>query len=90
MVGLLRSRCEAIVDACARHRVARLEVFGSALRDDFKSDESDLDFHQEPLHRAGHRAHKAAVLCRVMRVLTSLDIVESCDAIESAVRRLHF
>ena len=43
MVGLLQSRREAIVDACARHGVARLEVFGSALRDDFRSGESDLD-----------------------------------------------
>ena len=43
MVGVLQSRRGAIVDACARHRVARLEVFGSALRDDFKSDESDVD-----------------------------------------------
>ena len=43
MVGLLRSRREAIIDACARYRVARLEVFGSALRDDFKSNESDVD-----------------------------------------------
>jgi len=43
VVGLLQNKREAIVDACARHGVARLEVFGSALRDDFKSDESDLD-----------------------------------------------
>ena len=43
MVGLLQSKREAIVEACARHGVARLEVFGSALRDDFKCDESDLD-----------------------------------------------
>ena len=43
MVGVLRSRREAIVGACARHRVARLEVFGSALRGDFKTDASDVD-----------------------------------------------
>jgi hypothetical protein len=43
VVGLLQSKREAIVDACARHGVARLEVFGSALRDDFEADESDLD-----------------------------------------------
>jgi len=39
---LLRSH-DAIVAACARHRVARLEAFGSALRQDFKPGESDLD-----------------------------------------------
>lgn len=43
MVGLLHSKREAIAEACARHSVARLEVFGSALRDDFKADDSDLD-----------------------------------------------
>jgi uncharacterized protein len=43
VVSVLQSRHGAIVDACARHRVARLEVFGSALRDDFESDESDVD-----------------------------------------------
>lgn len=43
MVGLLQSKREAIAKACARHGVARLEAFGSALRDDFKPDASDLD-----------------------------------------------
>lgn len=43
MIGLLRSKCAAIADACARYGVARLEVFGSASREDFQSDESDLD-----------------------------------------------
>ena len=43
MVGLLQSKREAIVDACARHRVARLDVFGSALGNDFTSDESDVE-----------------------------------------------
>jgi predicted nucleotidyltransferase len=41
--GFLESRREAIAKACARHRVARLDAFGSALRDDFRPDESDLD-----------------------------------------------
>ena len=43
VVGLLQNQREAIAAACARHGVARLEVFGSALGDDFKSDESDID-----------------------------------------------
>jgi predicted nucleotidyltransferase len=43
MIGLLESKREAIAEGCARHGVVRLEVFGSGLRDDFKSDESDLD-----------------------------------------------
>jgi predicted nucleotidyltransferase len=34
---------EAIADVCRRWRIRRLEVFGSALRDDFRSN-SDIDF----------------------------------------------
>lgn len=40
---LLGSRREAIGMLCARYGVARLEAFGSALRDDFRPGESDLD-----------------------------------------------
>ena len=43
MVEVLLRSHDAIVAACARHRVARLEAFGSALRRDFKPGESDLD-----------------------------------------------
>ncbi len=43
MVEVLQRSHDAIVAACARHRVARLEAFGSALRQDFKPGESDLD-----------------------------------------------
>jgi len=34
---------EPIADLCARYGVERLEIFGSALRDDF-GPESDVDF----------------------------------------------
>ena len=43
MVSVLESEREAIAKLCARYGVARLEVFGSALRDDFRRDKSDLD-----------------------------------------------
>ncbi len=43
MIGILESKREQILKACARHGVARLHVFGSALHDDFRPDESDLD-----------------------------------------------
>ena len=43
MVELLENKREAIAKACERHGVARLEAFGSALREDFRPDESDLD-----------------------------------------------
>ena len=43
MVSVLESKREAIAKLCARYGVARLEAFGSALRDDFRRDKSDLD-----------------------------------------------
>ncbi len=43
MIGLLESKRQAIEEMCARFGVARLEVFGSAVREDFKLGESDLD-----------------------------------------------
>lgn len=43
MVPVLEAHREAIASACRRHGVVRLEAFGSALRDDFRPGESDLD-----------------------------------------------
>ena len=43
MTGILENQRQAIAEACVRHGVVRLDAFGSALRDDFRPDESDLD-----------------------------------------------
>jgi predicted nucleotidyltransferase len=43
MVGVLQTKRDEIAAACARYGVARLEAFGSALRDDYRPEESDLD-----------------------------------------------
>ena len=43
MTGVLENKLGAIAEVCVRHGVARLDAFGSALRDDFRPDESDLD-----------------------------------------------
>ena len=43
MVQVLHDKQQAIAELCARHGVARLDVFGSALRDDFRPGESDVD-----------------------------------------------
>jgi predicted nucleotidyltransferase len=43
MTGFLENKRQAIAAVCARHGVVRLYAFGSALRDDFKPGESDLD-----------------------------------------------
>lgn len=43
VVDVLRDKQQAIVSLCARFGVVRLDVFGSALRDDFRPGESDVD-----------------------------------------------
>ena len=43
MVDVLRDNREAIAELCARYGVARLFVFGSALRDDYRPGVSDVD-----------------------------------------------
>lgn len=43
MTQWLESKRRAIGEACRRNGVARLYVFGSAIRDDFRPGESDVD-----------------------------------------------
>ena len=43
MTEILENKRQAIAEICRRHGVARLDAFGSALRDDFRPEESDLD-----------------------------------------------
>ncbi|MDE2997580.1 MAG: nucleotidyltransferase domain-containing protein [Gemmatimonadota bacterium] len=43
MTETLRNKLDAIVEACERHGVIRLDAFGSALRDEFQSGRSDVD-----------------------------------------------
>ena len=43
MVAVLENQRAAIAQACIRFGVSRLDIFGSALRDDFRPGESDLD-----------------------------------------------
>lgn len=43
MVRILEEKRAEIAELCTRFGVSRLDVFGSALRDDFEPGESDLD-----------------------------------------------
>jgi len=43
MVRMLEEKRDAIADACIRHGVARMYIFGSMLRDDYRPEESDID-----------------------------------------------
>ncbi len=58
MTAEIEARRADLENLCRRHGVARLALFGSALRDDFDSDTSDLDFavefsHMSPSEHAG-------------------------------------
>lgn len=44
MIDLVTQHVHDVAGACAKHRVARLDVFGSATRPDFRPGDSDLDF----------------------------------------------
>ena len=43
MLEILDSNRDAIQSLCNRHGVVRMDVFGSALRQDFRPGESDID-----------------------------------------------
>jgi predicted nucleotidyltransferase len=44
MIALVRLKQADLAALCSRYRVRRLELFGSASRDDFDPARSDLDF----------------------------------------------
>ncbi len=44
MISLLKIKSAELADLCRTHRVARLEVFGSAAGDSFDPRHSDIDF----------------------------------------------
>jgi hypothetical protein len=44
MIPLLEENREKIAEICRNHHVRRLSVFGSAVRDDFDPERSDVDF----------------------------------------------
>ncbi len=54
MTDVLEAKREAIAEACRRHGVARLEAFGSAVRQDFQPGESDVDLLVELGHMEGY------------------------------------
>lgn len=44
MIDLIEQRRPQLIALCRRYGVSRLDLFGSALRDDFNAVTSDLDF----------------------------------------------
>jgi len=54
MVALLDNKRDLIAAICRKYRVTRLFAFGSALRDDFRPGESDVDLLVEFEPMDGH------------------------------------
>jgi predicted nucleotidyltransferase len=44
MQPIVQQRLQTLRELCRKHRVERLDLFGSAARDDFDPETSDLDF----------------------------------------------
>ena len=78
MIAILEDNREALAAVCRRHGVARLFVFGSALREDFRPGESDVDFLVEFGPMDGHsKAHAYFDMLDELRELlgTEVDMV---------------
>ena len=64
--ALAQPQLDAIADACRRHRVARMDVFGSVLRSDYRPGESDIDLLVEFLPLDSGNLYKASQIDLVM------------------------
>ncbi len=84
MVEILEDKREAIAELCARHGVVRLDVFGSALRDDYRPGESDVDLLVEFGPMDGYA--KAVAYFDLLEDLRSLLGVEVDLVMASAVK----
>lgn len=78
MIAAIQDKQKAIAALCHEHGVARLYVFGSALREDFDSEKSDVDFLVEFGPMDGHaKAHSYFDLLDDLQTLlgTEVDLV---------------
>ncbi len=85
MVALIEDKRDAIEELCRRFGVARLYVFGSATRDDFRPGESDIDLLVEFAPVSPHDLVDAyfGLLDELRSVLdTSVDLVMA-DAVKN-------
>ena len=64
--ALSQPQLDVIADACRRHHVARMDVFGSVLRSDYRPGESDIDLLVEFLPLDSGNLYKASQIDLVM------------------------
>ncbi|HEY5548429.1 MAG TPA: nucleotidyltransferase domain-containing protein [Coriobacteriia bacterium] len=75
MVAVVEDKREAIAALCVRFGVARLHIFGSALREDFRPVHSDIDLLVEFGPMDGHaKAHAYFDLLDELRELLGTDV----------------
>ncbi|PZV22814.1 MAG: hypothetical protein DCF18_08685 [Cyanobium sp.] len=87
MTDLLENHEEAIAELCRKYSVQKLFAFGSAIRDDFRPGESDVDLLVEFAPIGGHAKFHAyfEMLEELQRVLgTKVDLVMS-GAVSNAI-----
>ena len=87
MTTLLENHKEAIAELCRKYSVQRFFAFGSAIRDDFRPRESDVDLLVEFAPIGGHAKFHAyfEMLDELQRVLgTKVDLVMS-GAVRNAI-----
>jgi uncharacterized protein len=90
MTDLVESRKEELLALCTRFRVCKLSLFGSATRDDFQAETSDLDFVVEfaPMSPDEH-ANSYFGLLRELKGLfqREVDLVETSAIRNPYIRR---
>ncbi|MEI6726685.1 MAG: nucleotidyltransferase domain-containing protein [Actinomycetes bacterium] len=84
MVNVLKDKHLAIAEACARFGVARLDVFGSVLRDDYCPGKSDIDLLVEFQPHEGYALVEAyfGLLDELRALLGQVDLVMA-DAVKN-------
>ena len=84
MVDVLQDKHLAIAEACARFGVARLDVFGSVLRDDYCPGKSDIDLLVEFQPHEGYALVEAyfGLLDELRALLGQVDLVMA-DAVKN-------
>ncbi len=89
MIPLVTHRLNDIRALCIKHKVRKLALFGSAARDDFNPDTSDLDFLVvfEPLPPVEYKDHFFGLLADLEDLFSrKIDLVVE-DAIRNPYRR---
>jgi len=88
MLAELTENKEAVHDLCRRHRVRRLDLFGSALGERFRPGKSDLDFlvEFEPVPPGSYADNYFGLLEDLQRLLgQQIDLV-----VAKAIRNPYF